>query len=157
MNCEHVQRKLADYSAGLLQGDERLRVAEHVSACEACRAELGEYRALDELLDGERVVADEHLVRNVMTEVRVLGAPQRPVWLVALEQMAPLATVAAALPLLALFVLTALNWSSSPAADALFAGVSYAHAIAFGIAVGVCGLAALFAAWLTWRAAEAVS
>ncbi|MBM3473259.1 MAG: zf-HC2 domain-containing protein [Armatimonadetes bacterium] len=157
MNCEHVQRKLAEYSAGLVQGDERLRLAEHLAACEPCRAQLAEYRALDELLAGERVVADEGLVRKVMTEVRVMGAPRRPVWLLSLERVAPLATVAAALPLLALFVLTALNWSSSPAADALFAGVSYAHTISLGLAVGACGLAALFAAWLTWRAAEAVS
>jgi len=156
MNCGRVRAKLADYSAGLIQGDERTRLSEHLAACAACRAELDEYRALDELLTGERVVAGEGLVGKVMTEVRVMGAPQRPMWLLSLEQVAPLAAVAAVFPLLALFVLGALSWSASPAAGAVLPGVSYGPAVALGLAIAVCGVASLFAAWLTWRTAENV-
>jgi anti-sigma factor RsiW len=156
VNCERVRPRLAEYTAGLIQGDERVEFGQHLASCPGCRADVEEYRALDELFVRERISAEESLVRNVMTEVRVMGAPPQPTWVLVAAQLGPLAAVAAALPLLALLVLSALAWSTSPSAASLFPGVPYGPGLATGIAVAVCGLAALFTAWLTWRAAESL-
>jgi anti-sigma factor RsiW len=157
MNCERVRSQLADYSAGFAQGAERLRMAEHLSACAACRERLDEFRALDSLFAEDRVVADEQLVRGVMVEVAALGKPQRPVWLVTLEQLGPLVHAGALLPLLAMVVLGVVQWSASSEAAVFLPLTPHASPIAMGLGIVLCGLAATAMAWFTWRAAEAVA
>ena len=157
MNCERVLTELSSYSAGCLQGEARARVAEHLAACADCRAELESYRALDGLLGRETAVADERLVTGVMQEVQVLGAPERPGWLWAAEQAAPLMVLAAVIPLLTLLILSAVQGPLGPSTAALPNSVAYSSGIATGMTLGLCGMASLAAAWASWRAANSAA
>jgi len=157
MNCERVRGELAAYSAGLIRGEARGRLAEHLAACAACRAELGEYRALDALIAGERATAGEDLVGRTMREVRVIGAPERPSWLWAAEQAAPLAIIAAVIPLMALLILSAIDGPLAAEVATLLEGVAHGPEIATGLTLSLCGLASLAAAWTTWRAANSLA
>ncbi len=89
MNCRQVQEQLADYSAGLIQGEGRQRLQVHLSACETCRQHLQQFRALDQLLTEDQMETDESLVEGIMVQVRAaeLLRKWRRRWL--LENLGP--------------------------------------------------------------------
>jgi len=70
VNCRQARKQLADYSAGFSQGKRRTRLQAHLAACPACREHLAQLRALDQLLAGESVSADEALVHRIMAQVQ---------------------------------------------------------------------------------------
>ena len=70
MNCRQAQAQLADYSAGFIRGKCRERLQAHLAACQPCREHLAQLRALDQLLAGESVSADEALVQKIMAQVQ---------------------------------------------------------------------------------------
>ncbi len=69
-NCQQAQKQLADYSAGFTRGKRRARLQAHLAVCPACREHLAQLRALDQLLAGESVSADEALVHRIMAQVQ---------------------------------------------------------------------------------------
>ena len=70
MNCQQVQEELADYSAGFIRGERRHALQAHLATCSKCREHLAQLRALDRLLAGESLEADELLVQRIMAQVR---------------------------------------------------------------------------------------
>lgn len=70
MNCRQAQAQLSDYSAGFIQGKRRERLQAHLAVCQPCREHLAQLRALDQLLAGESVSADEALVHRIMAQVQ---------------------------------------------------------------------------------------
>ena len=86
--CESFADDLVLFLAGELDGDRRLRLQEHLRACEACRSELDEMRAADEALAAEaarlrrEAPMPDALQRGVAQELRRRALLERPVFLV---------------------------------------------------------------------------
>jgi hypothetical protein len=152
MNCAHVRSRLADYSAGLVQGDQRVTIRDHIAGCAGCAAELAEFRTLDGLLARERVTADEALVQSVMAHVRALPPVRRPTWITMLDGVGPLAAMAVAAPVLALLLLQLLSTGALPEIEIAGAPVPLATALAPAIA----GVGAAAIAWGIARTAGAL-
>lgn len=67
MTCDQILREIPDYLEGLLEAPEAARVAEHLSACPACRAEAERQEAVWEMLGAdEPVEAPADLARRVL-------------------------------------------------------------------------------------------
>ena len=144
MNCTQIQKRLAGYSAGLVQGDERVQVRDHIASCASCAVELGEYRAMDELISGGGAGADESLVQSVMAEVRVMPIRRRPAWLAALDGIGPLVGAAASLPAVGACVVTVVT-----ATAASLEGAAVVEAAAgMAAALALAGMAAGAMAWV---------
>ena len=92
MNCRQAQKRLADYSAGFSQGKRREGLQAHLAVCQACREHLAQLRALDQLLAGESLSADEALVHRIMVQVQEADILRkwRRRWL--LDSLGPIAT-----------------------------------------------------------------
>jgi len=101
-----ASRRVPLLAASLLEGREREEVAAHVAACDRCRRDLADLRALVDDLGSDPVrsavpeVPLDLLVRRVEREVeRVLAPRSRPRWwLVALPAAAAILAVAALVP-----------------------------------------------------------
>lgn len=70
MNCREAQSQVADYSTGLLEGESKQRLQQHLAGCWQCQEHLAQLRALDRLLAGEPLQADEALVQRIMAQVK---------------------------------------------------------------------------------------
>ena len=70
MNCQQAQKQLVNYSAGFTRGKRRERLQAHLAVCQVCRESLAQLRALDQLLAGESLSADEALVHRIMAQVQ---------------------------------------------------------------------------------------
>ncbi len=157
MNCRQAQKQLADYSAGFTRGKRHKRLQVHLAACPACREHLAELRALDHLLAGESVNADEALVQRIMAQVQdaeILHRWRRR-WL--LDSLGP---IAAAVSLGAAMIVIAqphaAEWTAALSTWQLDGELLAQPEWALGAVVGL-PLVAGGVAWLTNWLAEALT
>lgn len=87
MSCEQIRNELAAYSEGFLKPPEAAKVAQHLSICEACRAEADRLTGVWELLaDDEPVEVPPDLARRTLERARDEGrsglsrVPRFPTW-----------------------------------------------------------------------------
>ena len=157
MNCRQAQDQLAAYSAGFIPARRRERLKVHLASCKSCREHLAQLRALDQLLAGESLNADEALVQRVMAQVEdadILRRWRRR-WL--LEGVGP---IVAALSLGAATILIvqpyAAQWTAALSTWQLDWELLAQPEWALGAVVGL-PLVAGAVAWLTNWLAEAVT
>jgi anti-sigma factor RsiW len=156
MTCRQVQDRLSDYSAGFINGEQRRRLQAHLTACEACRERLAEFRRLDRSLAGDRVQADEALVRGVMAR---LPAPSKRLtwrWVTVFEEAAPTTAVLSIVGIAALALWHALTgWLQTATLPEMPASLTTqpltGAALVLGMALIAGGLL-----WLVNRAAVAL-
>lgn len=161
MNCQQVQEELADYSAGFIRGERRHALQAHLATCSKCREHLAQLRALDRLLAGESLEADELLVQRIMAQVREAEIVQKWRRRHLLEGLAP---IVPALSLAGAMMVVLLRhtaaWASALSAwevDWQFlAQPEWALGTALGAAVGLPLLVGMVT-WLTTRIAEALT
>ncbi len=157
MNCRQAQAQLADYSAGFTRGKRHERVQAHLAACPVCREHLAHLRALDQLLAGESVSADEALVHRIMAQVQEADILRRwrRRWL--LDSLGP---IAAALSLGAAMIVIvqphAAEWTAALSTWQLDWELLAEPQWALGSVVGL-PLVAGAVAWLTNWLAEALT
>ena len=157
MNCQQAQKQLADYSAGFTQDKRRERLQAHLGVCQPCRERLAQLRALDQLLAGESLSADEALVHRIMAQVQdaeILRRWRRR-WL--LDSLGP---IAAALSLGAAMIVIAqphaAEWTAALSTWQLDWELLAKPQWALGAVVGL-PLVAGGVAWLTNWLAEALT
>jgi len=157
VNCWQAQAQLADYSAGFLQGEAREHLQAHLAVCPACREHLAQLRALDQLLAGESLSADEALVHRIMAQVQEADILRRwrRRWL--LDSLGP---IAAALSLGAAMIVIAqpyaAEWTAALSTWQLDWELLAQPQWALGTVVGL-PLVAGAVAWLTNWLAEALT
>ena len=157
MNCRQAQAQLADYSAGFLRGKRRERLQAHLAVCQPCRERLAQLRALDQLLAGESVSADEALVQKIMAQVQEADILRRwrRRWL--LDSLGP---IAAAVSLGAAMIVIAqpyaAEWTAALSTWQLDWELLAEPQWALGAVVGL-PLVAGAVAWLTNWLAEALT
>lgn len=161
MNCQQAQEQLADYSAGFIRRERRHALQAHLATCSKCREHLAQLRALDRLLAGESLEADELLVQRIMAQVSEVAILQKWRRRHLLEGFAP---ILAALSLGAAMTVVLLRhtagWASALSASEvdwqLLAQPEWALGAALGAAVGL-PLVVGMVTWLTTRIAEALT
>jgi len=157
VNCRQAQKQLADYSAGFTQGKRRERLQAHLAVCQPCRERVAQLRALDQLLAGESLSADEALVHRIMAQVQdaeILRRWRRR-WL--LDSLGP---IAAAVSLGAAMIVIAqpyaAEWTTALSTWQLDWELLAQPEWALGAVVGL-PLVAGGVAWLTTWLAEALT
>lgn len=82
MQCTEVKARLADYSVGLLNERERKAIAQHLTECASCAAELRALQRVDRVLNAvEPEEPPAHLWQTI--RARIEAEPQRaptPFW-----------------------------------------------------------------------------
>jgi len=157
VNCEQAQKQLAAYSAGFIRGKRCTCLQAHLAACPACRERLAQLHALDRLLAGESLSADEALVHRIIAQVQeadILHRWRRR-WL--LDSLGP---IAAALSLGATMIVIAqpyaAEWTTALSRWQLDWELLAQPEWALGAVVGL-PLVAGTVAWLTNWLAEALT
>jgi len=157
VNCRQAQKQLADYSAGFIEGARRERLQAHLAVCQPCRERVAQLRALDQLLAGESLSADEALVHRIMAQVQdaeILRRWRRR-WL--LDSLGP---IAAAVSLGAAMIVIAqpyaAEWTAALSTWQLDGELLAQPEWALGAVVGL-PLVAGGVAWLTTWLAEALT
>ncbi len=157
MNCRQAHAQLAGYSAGFTRGERRTRLQAHLAVCQPCREHLAQLRALDQLLAGESLSADEALVHRIMAQVQEaeILCKWRRRWL--LDSLGP---IAAAVSLGAATILIiqpyAAEWTAALSTWQLDWELLAQPQWALGAVVGL-PLVAGTVAWLTNWLAEALT
>lgn len=76
MQCTEIKTKLADYSVGLLDEQERKTIAEHLAQCASCTAELRALERVDRVLSAiEPEEPPTYLWQSI--RARIEAEPQR--------------------------------------------------------------------------------
>ena len=157
MNCRQAQAQLADYSAGFLRGKRRERLQAHLAICQVCRESLAQLRALDQLLAGESLSADEALVHRIMAQVQEADILRkwRRRWL--LDSLGPIAaTVSLGAAMIVIVQPHAAEWTAALSTWQLDWELLAQPEWALGAVVGL-PLVAGAVAWLTNWLAEALT
>jgi len=157
VNCRQAQGQLADYSAGFLQEERRERLQAHLAVCQPCRERLAQLRALDQLLAGESVSADEALVHRIMAQVQEAEIIRRlrRQWL--LDSLGPIAAaVSLGAAMIVIIQPHAAEWTAALSTWQLDWELLAEPQWALGAAVGL-PLVAGTVAWLTNWLAEALT
>jgi len=112
MNCRQARKQLELYHLGALDPPRAERVREHLSACEACGAELARLEALDQALGA---LPEGGATGDLWPGVRARLAPRdpRPTWVRDIWQ--PAAAAAVAIVLAVVLVNGALAPGTTPA------------------------------------------
>ena len=153
MNCEQAHARLADYSAGLLEGRTRQRLEAHLAECAACRGTLERFGRLDGLVRADALRPDQALMRSVMAGVSAQRRAAMPGWVGALDDVGLLALVVLAVPAILLF---ALREAGALAPLRAGHGLGAQPATAALVVVGL-GLVAGLLSWVANRVSEALA
>jgi len=161
VNCRQVQEQLADYSAGFIRGEQRQHLQAHLTTCSTCREHLAQLRALDRLMVGESLEADEALVRRIMAQVREAEILHKWRRRYLLGGLAPIAlALALGGATMVLVLRQTAQWTDALTAWEvdwqLLAQPHWALGMALGAALGL-PLVVGIVTWLTSRLAEALT
>src|SRR4029077_14041238 len=79
MSCSRMEKKILGYVDGRLKESERLEMEKHLSTCAACRVRVNEFRAVNVLLDGLRVI-EPSAAFDIRLQARVAAEPAKQSW-----------------------------------------------------------------------------